>query len=165
MRTSPPPRATGTAELYDSTTYFVIMRVFLAAINFVASIVSLEAFLAHLHRLCTPPAIRSQTIRKTIHIMLAGSALELVSCSVRAVHCAVGPPFSTTRLYFEAHILMFYVSVGIEHVTTLIAVLLFKRWGAFGSERHFLNRHLSSIIFLLAALLFSLNVALGIAQV
>ena len=149
--------------MFDSAAFFAILRVFLCAVNAVGVIVSLNASITHVSHLRSCDPVGSSA-RASTKLLLFGSTLEFLACCIRMIHCGFGPFCSSYRLYYATHFIFLYFALAFEIVATLVSIMLFLRWGAFGSVK-FLKRHLGVTLAVIGTTLFTLIVLLGILQV
>ena len=82
--------------------------------------------------------------------MAIGSVIEFIGCTIRAVYYAAGPIFSTSHIYYSDHTFLIYIPFALNMMTTLVAVSLFLRWGAFGTKDTFFKRHLEAVLVVIA---------------
>eukprot|EP00300_Choanocystis_sp_HF-7_P019837 c20444_g1_i4.p1 GENE.c20444_g1_i4~~c20444_g1_i4.p1 ORF type:complete len:335 (+),score=67.46 c20444_g1_i4:253-1257(+) len=151
--------------MYDTAAFLIFMRIGIPILNFVGAGVSAQATLIHVQRLLFKRSeFGSQRTKRTAWVMLLGSVIELCSCMIRAVYFAMGPILSTTRIYFQAHMVLVFVPMGTDLVATWIAVVLFLRWGAFGQVQGFLKQNLQLIVSIVALINFVTTLVLGVAQ-
>eukprot|EP00301_Raphidiophrys_heterophryoidea_P019988 c4790_g1_i1.p1 GENE.c4790_g1_i1~~c4790_g1_i1.p1 ORF type:complete len:516 (+),score=61.68 c4790_g1_i1:133-1680(+) len=69
----------------------------------------------------------------TNYLKLLGCAIELTSCSFRLAYCFSSPLFSSSAVPLFAATMLLLIPSMFEVYSTLIAVNLFLRWGAFGA--------------------------------
>ena len=139
---------------FDTIAFLLIMQVGLAMINSFGVIIALDATVSHLFRLFFEKNFAAcSKIRNTILIMAAGSFMEFSSCLIRLVYCSIGPVYATTTISFPSHIFLIYSNLLIDTLTTLVAVSLFLRWGAFGKGSTWFKRHLEHFLAALGILI------------
>eukprot|EP00300_Choanocystis_sp_HF-7_P041462 c8200_g1_i2.p1 GENE.c8200_g1_i2~~c8200_g1_i2.p1 ORF type:complete len:457 (+),score=108.30 c8200_g1_i2:37-1407(+) len=150
-------------EMFDTVQFLIFMRIFLAIINLMAMLISIDAAIGHLRRLFfSKTQFTSATIKGTVRVMAGGSSTQIIASAIRGAYCAIGPIISTSKIYFEDHIFLIYMPFAFDMLTTLVAVALFLRWGAFGTTDSFLKRHLDGLLLAVAFLYFLLFVLLAI---
>eukprot|EP00300_Choanocystis_sp_HF-7_P006297 c14611_g1_i1.p1 GENE.c14611_g1_i1~~c14611_g1_i1.p1 ORF type:complete len:476 (-),score=109.41 c14611_g1_i1:80-1471(-) len=140
--------------LFDSAAFVVIMRAFMVVINFVGILIALEGLVSHIHRVAFDTRALLHDSRSMVWVMILGTSLEIVACTVRVVYCAIGPLFSTSRIYYVDHMCVLFTAIGLDVLTTLVAVCLFLRWGAFGLANNCLKKHLEKVLAVIGATCF-----------
>eukprot|EP00300_Choanocystis_sp_HF-7_P020446 c20594_g1_i1.p1 GENE.c20594_g1_i1~~c20594_g1_i1.p1 ORF type:complete len:425 (+),score=87.46 c20594_g1_i1:144-1418(+) len=132
---------------YRSAMFIILFRTLLPGLNMIGIWICVEAIVIHYHRLFVDHGhITSQGVRQSAMLMLAGSVIQLESCTVRAVYFLIGPIFSSPHIFYPSHFLLIVTTMGTDMLTTMIAVSLFLRWGAFGTSKTWFKRHLEKIL-------------------
>eukprot|EP00300_Choanocystis_sp_HF-7_P034019 c4650_g1_i2.p1 GENE.c4650_g1_i2~~c4650_g1_i2.p1 ORF type:complete len:406 (+),score=84.69 c4650_g1_i2:172-1218(+) len=151
-------------ELFDTTAFLVVMRIVLTVLNAVGFFIAAEAVISHVFRLVDEKTSRSPNSGLTVLIMAFGSTIQLTACAIRVVHCAMGPMYSTTSISFPAATFLFITCFALEIITSLISVILFLRWGAFGNVGSFCVRHFEAFVAAITAVYFVLTIVLAAFQ-
>ena len=153
------------AGMYGSLAYLLVMRVGLCAINVLGVVVSFDSIVRHLQNGLSRRAVPARSARITVRLMFIGSVVELASCAIRLVHSAFGLAISTPRFYYSTHWLLASSHVTLGVMKSLLSILLFLRWGAFGMKDTFFKRHITSIASVTAFIIFFLAFAAAVCQV
>jgi hypothetical protein len=94
-------------------------------------------------------------------IATAAVFLEFVACSIRCIYCAGGPQYSHGLFTVTDHRFLMHVTLPLEIMVSLLAAILFIRWGALGTPET-AQRHET---FLLVIFIIALPLALATSAI
>jgi hypothetical protein len=121
----------------------IVWKIALPFFNACGILISGIAIVLHFYRKCfskdhhTPPVddgcCRLSSISNTT-LILTVQILEFISCTLRLFYCYLCPLYSTNRFTLKNGQMLLRASLPIEIVVSMIASVLFIRWGSFPGE-------------------------------
>eukprot|EP00301_Raphidiophrys_heterophryoidea_P002378 c11105_g1_i1.p1 GENE.c11105_g1_i1~~c11105_g1_i1.p1 ORF type:complete len:282 (-),score=50.94 c11105_g1_i1:537-1382(-) len=144
-------------DVWDSNIFLVFLRILLPLANGIAVIIAFVGAVSH------ASVLREIKNDKVIVWLVFGLTLEFIACAIRTVYLAGGPMYSNSYYTWEEHAFLVNITPPFEITTTMIAVIAFRQWTAFG-HRNQIGRPGKIFFFSLMGIVFGLEIAGGKAR-